>query len=705
MKNYINISGIRKAVCMAAMWSMTVGLLGQESSSLPLDWQWSNPDPHGNDIREFEVFGTFGVQVGAHGVIYISDDMVNWQRLDAPDTLSLRCLTVFGGNFYIGAESGVIYKTANFREFTKIDLGTEDWIEGITASDSLLVAVGDNGAVYTSTDGASWDRRASGTDEWLRDVVFGGNRFVAVGEGGTIISSFNGVAWSRATTGTSSNLNAVTNNGSNQFAVAGDAGVLLRSSNGTGWTSVATGTDNDLLAVIFGDSLVVAVGDRAGVSVSSGGSVTQLIDENVDGSLPSYLWQSITWDGTSFHVGGSAGLTYQAAESTMEWTTSDDSIRPWIWDLESVDDQAIAVGDFGSILVSQDGVNWDLRNVPEAVRTRLLLGVAGTGDGVIAVGAAGTILHSPAEIISIVTTNVVGGVSMVSTNETRLPGITWNQIDPSPVDTDLKGTVAYEGGFVVVGQGGTILTSPDGTQWDSLSSPVSEFLSGVATDGSSLVAVGNNGTVLNSPDGVSWSIVPGFTQNWLLQVRYLNGHYVTCGQGGFIATSPDGVQWTVGDTPSSTALVNDVTYSDGVYYAAGTLGRIWSSPDGLVWKSLSVVTSKSLYSLRPFDGRLIAVGIEGVIIRAALGPILDPLEINVFETLQSSDGTEEFFGFILQGKTDQYYRLDQAPSVMGPWTGIDSGEITSSDGSRTVIHPSGDIQSPVFFRAVPVESQ
>ena len=70
--------------------------------------------------------------------------------------------------------------------------------------------------------------------------------------------------------------------------------------------------------------------------------------------------------------------------------------------------------------------------------------------------------------------------------------------------------IAWSGSqFVVVGDVGTILTSPDGRIWTAQHSSTSQELFDIAWSGSQFVAVGSGGTILTSP----WSIgarVPGY---------------------------------------------------------------------------------------------------------------------------------------------------------------------------------------------------
>ena len=682
-------------------------VIGIDSNNV--SWRWSNPEPHGTDIYDFIIIGETGIQVGELGNIFWSSDKQNWNNINVGYDFSLRSIAIFDGRYYIGAESGRIFVTDDLLSFSVIDLNTDDWIEGIAASSSLIVAVGDNGSIYTSEDGVVWTARNSGTSEWLRDIEFGGNRFVAVGENGTIITSFNGVSWSLISSSTTQNLNAVANNGLNKFAIAGDSGVLLTSSNETSWSPVNTNTTKDLLTVSSSPTDFLAAGENTALAINSSGRVTIETDATIQGKLPEYLWQSSAYSDGSWYLTGSAGLNYSgnipSDGSSISWSTTDQSLRSWIWDMAVVDDQLFAVGDFGTVLVSSDGISWDSRIVPEEITNKLILSVSGSNKGLVACGVDGLVLFSPSELVSSEEVEIIDGQEVTVVKELLVPGINWNQVEIPGVSGDLKGSTFHQGFYYLCGEAGLILRSENGTEWTSMDSGTSEFLSGISAKGNTLVAVGRSGKLVRSMDqGDSWQSVPAFTNNWLLQIRCLNDKYYAVGQGGVVACSENGATWAIADTPSSTAFINDITFYNGVFYASGTLGRVWQSVNGNEWQSLPTNTSKSLYTLSPFNGRLIVAGIEGVIIRTPFTEFKDPLSIQAFQKIAYED--QDYFGFLIQGKTDQLFTFEYSSNLSDTWeVFIQNAEITERDGTASLLMPVTEDPEKIFFRVSPYQSQ
>jgi hypothetical protein len=104
--------------------------------------------------------------------------------------------------------------------------------------------------------------------------------------------------------------------------------------------------------------------------------------------------------------------------------------------------------------------------------------------------------------------------------------------------------VTYGNGlFVAVGEGGAILTSPDGVSWTARTSGTGNDLSGVTYGNGPSWRWGTGGAILTSPDGVSWTGGPRGRHD-LYGVAYGNGTFVAVGDRGTILTSPDGVSWT-----------------------------------------------------------------------------------------------------------------------------------------------------------------
>lgn len=297
------------------------------------------------------------------------------------------------------------------------------------------------------------------------------------------------------------------------------------------------------------------------------------------------------------------------ADPLDNWVAVTSPTNHWFYGLSYGNGMFVAVGDFGTVLTSTDGVAWITRT---SGVTNHLYGV-GFGNSIfVAVGTLGKILTSPDGATWTVRSNgqahpvshnlygaaygsgtfvVVGGHGTIRTSNDN--GVTW--IDPfwpysSPTENWLYDLIYGNSTFVNVGAFGTILTSTDAAFWYPESSGTALHLSDVAYGNFTFVAVGENGTVLTSPNGISWDILwdepeegEKVTTAWLRGIAYDNGYFVAVGDQGTIITSPDGLNWTVRNSGTVYDL-EDVAYdsTNNAFAAVGGFGIILLDGDTIL---------------------------------------------------------------------------------------------------------------------------
>jgi hypothetical protein len=160
----------------------------------------------------------------------------------------------------------------------------------------------------------------------------------------------------------------------------------------------------------------------------------------------------------------------------------------------------------------------------------------------------------------------------------------WQPVSPTLATGELTDAVHAPGiGYVVVGRGGAVVTSPDGQSWIP-----------------------------------RWTGVPGD----LLDVTWGNGLFVAVGAvvsvqdlTPLIATSPDGVTWTRRDRPEHRQLharMVAVAWTGSAFVALSSDQKAWVSADGLSWPDDGVVMGGAA-RFDPEDlawdgARLVAVG-------------------------------------------------------------------------------------------------
>lgn len=666
------------------------------AQTLPPRWRWSNPAPHGANIFDMAYGLGVTVQVGERGQIFTSDDLVYWEPKTSGTTKSLRGVTFFGSRLVVVGETGTVLYADSLEEFQLVNLNTSDWLEGVAASTTTLVAVGDNAAIYTSTDGASWTRESppSGATNWLRGVTFGNSVFVAVGENGFVATApTSGKPWTQRNSGVTTKLNDVAWL-DNLFWAVGDNGVVLTSVNGISWNQAAgIGASGNLFAVAGTGTNQLLAGESTVLLRENAGAWSDQL--STAKPLPARAWtyHSALWEGSLFLIAGRSGVIFEGFKTNVSeylWVERRNSARTWLWDALRTPDFYVAVGDHGTILTSGGGVDWTLELTPGAATNSVLLGIGGTTNGLVAVGSGGTILFSQNRVTALIFTNLD---QTTVTNLASTVGTFWQAVDPKPVTDDLQGVANSADLFVVTGANGRILTSPNGTNWQTQASPTGKFLSGVAAFSGGFAACGDGGTLLTSTDGVTWTPRNSGVTNWLFRVRHLNGQLVVVGEDGVILTSADGVTWT-SRTSGTTRWLTDAARVANTYYVVGTQGTVLASADTITWTNVGTVTQKSLYGVTGHEGQLIAVGVEGTIVRSPLAPALDPVKFLDFDVAAGEKV------FLISGLPDQRFQMQRTTNLVEWEPGI---MLELLEASGTILFRDRTVATHLtaeFFRAV-----
>lgn len=684
---------------------------------LQAGWRWSNPLPHGNNISEMAYSPDLGlaIQVADKGRIYISYDLYTWIPVESGVTNALRSVTFLGSRIIITGENGLILFSDDGQNYMKANVSptTTDWFEGVVsgrlnvnnALTLVAIAVGDNGSIYSSFDGSNWVKRANSYTNWLRGVCIGnrgGNPIaVAVGEAGIILTSQNLTTWNKVTSITSQHLNRITFTNGNFFVVGENGTALIGMSGGSSWIPETTGATNSLNTIAIGPAGTRLYAGNNEVRYYNGSTWVNFLS----GSLPAY---PPAWNYTSslavngfFFLGGSSGFLCMGyrTNNAFHWSVPYASVRQWIWDISTDAGFYTAVGNYGLIMSSQNGVSWEIELTPLAATNSVLLGVGGDTNMLIAVGSQGTVLYSTNEMFPEISTNYAETNIVITTNYVSALGVLWYAVPKFNTNT-FQGICKWNGQYYIAGDNGLIFRSSNGTNWTRIITPTTNSLTGLASFDGGIVAVGSKGTILFTSDGLNWSSIPSGTTNWLYKVRYLNTNFVIVGNNGTLLTSPDGINWTRRTTGTSKWL-NDATYLRGTYYVVGTQGAFLTSTNLIDWTLGEIITGKSLYAAGVSDGQLIAAGVEGIILRNQLYPASTPVHIVRYaQTRNYSEGTVQHL-FLFYGKPDQRFSLDSIQKLgTDAWKASETLEITDPSGFLYYMETDSITNQPVseFFR-------
>ncbi|MSU35783.1 MAG: hypothetical protein EXS36_11895 [Pedosphaera sp.] len=701
-----------------------------------LRWHWSNPRPFGNNIADL-TWRSNGVYVAVadHGQLFTSGDLATWHARETGTPLALRAVTYLGNRLVVVGEAGVVIWADTPDSLNHGSLGTRDWLEGIVSINGLAVAVGDHGAVYTTPNGQSWTRQPAGITNWLRSVTWGRGLFCAVGEFGFAATSPDGTNWIRRTTSVTNHLNRVTWVDTGFLAVGENGRALLSDPAGSAWRDSKTGTTNHLNAAAIDNAPqgMLIAGDNALRLYFPPVWNDELNTNRTARPAFGIPYLALLWKGTEMILGGRTGALYRGCRSGFgfNWVSDFPEERPWLFDLAArsafgtnitpifvqgsiqfttnatTNTFYSAVGEGATLLESDDGRTWQSAAAPDYLGSPpVFLGVGGHDSLLVAVGSGGNLAYSTVGYQPVVRTNLVpvspgpgqptNFVPVVVTNLVNTFGLDWNKAPTLPVLTNYQGVCATTGLFVITGAGGTILTSPTGTnQWTIRNTPRRTFLSSVVAFPGGFVAVGDGGVVVTSTDGVKWVDRSPSGIEWIYRIRWVGDQLVAVGQGGRILTSTDAAIWTarVSGTP---LWLNDVVRVNNTLYAVGVQGIVLASFDsGVTWSALEIPTGKSLYAAATHSGQLVVAGVEGIVLRAQSGDWPQAVRFLNYPRNPS----ENLFQFI--GSQDQRFRLDRG-AVVDSWTDGPEFEITDPDGILLFFDPTPNAEAEQWFRSVTV---
>lgn len=266
-------------------------------------------------------------------------------------------------------------------------------------------------------------------------------------------------------------------------------------------------------------------------------------------------------------------------------------------------------------------------------------------------------------------------------------------------ETNPLGTVGFtdvtfgNGLFVAVGRGATaLLTSPDGRQWTPRTSG---FVGGseIIHDGVRFVVARPAGGLSVSTNGADWSNPPGIPQKHVDVggLAFGKGTYVSAGyqrSGGppDLFSSTDFKQWSPRDSRVTENLMN-AGYGLGLFYLVGMDGTLVTSPDGVEWTPRSVPHSGFIWDVAEGGGHVVAAAQWGRLLTSPDGIVWTRRETEFLWHF-----TDVAFGgntFVAVGWDGQIVQSDPLP--MQPGHSRLSQPVKSSPDDAFAFHIAGDV--------------
>lgn len=293
------------------------------------------------------------------------------------------------------------------------------------------------------------------------------------------------------------------------------------------WVAGTSGTTSDFRSVAFGNNVWVAVGTGAGVG---------LIGKSTDGKA----WTLTSENATSYY------------------------------DLINVafgNNTFVALSGTNGILTSSDGVNWAPATVNATTTTggsplpqNLTAAVYGNGLWI--------------AVDNMFYTDDGFGIWKSTDN-----GASWNVEFLSGGYAQPTAMAYGNGTYVIVGYGGLVLTSQDGTNWTNRTFTTGQAMMGITYANNEFVAITNDGHSLVSTDGINWTSYP-MDYSYMNGVSYGGGIFLAYGalSGAVAEVSTDGKTWTSATSylPNSIASssLHGAAYGNSAFVVAGDSGVV-----------------------------------------------------------------------------------------------------------------------------------
>ncbi len=468
-------------------------------------------------------------------------------------------------------------------------------LRGIAYAHGSYVAVGDEGGLYVSSNGEEWERQLV-TDAFLhfKDVATDGSEWVVVGEG----PSGEPYAFHASDpygTWQASSIEPEPDRGESIHSVrwlngafwgTGSSFAIWRLSDANVWQQdyVSETCDQELEAMAYGNGRLVAVG-RGEATLSASADSRDWQEYACLSSPPAsaaHLQDIAFGKGVFVAVGSTRSLIgadngkILTSTDGREWETAFTLGGVPLWSVAFGEDHFVVGGGNGRVLVSDDGDTWSPVETPTSETIRRVR----YGDH-----GLGNTFAAVGE----------GGMVMASpTGEEWQLLVGYASLDGEQRSINAVAFLPESSAFLAVGGEGLVLTSTDGRDWWPRATGVSSILSGVAHDHGVTVAVGDSGMILVSHDhGVSWAIqdLPASGAEVMLNdVIYGAGHWIAVGSQGLdgylFRGSENGERWEeVGRFPGK--RLRGIAYGNGVFMAGGGPWRetvLLTSSDGGTWE-------------------------------------------------------------------------------------------------------------------------
>ena len=528
-----------------------------------------------NDMYISSAFFTFlkiaygnGVYVGitAQGVIFISDDLINWNNINA-SVSDLRDI------IYV-KETGV------------------------------FIAVGLNKTIIHSIDGVNWTHANIDSSSDFYTVTYNNGLYYA--NGTRLCTSSDLISWYKYSASTLFIVDSISIN--NKYCSCKNEYITVNGVNhyypGVYFTHMAY--CNGVLAVLAGI-------DTSNLIIYTKKDSETTFTKNAI-RLPSNIVYITTLfsDDTHFYVGGykgQIGLSTDGVNWTWNTTINNDDFV--IQNGMKVNDKYVMYGNLSSIYTSDDLSTWHnfslrknnfIESLSNIICPNTIFIVCDRYNIYTSKDAItwSKVYSQNQSLYNIYYMNtkyiVIGQYKLLISSNTN----SWTSISIPYTFT----SIAYGNGIYVGINNNGIYKSYDLINWIAIKEDNKNYKCIIY--GNNKFIIGSNSGIDISLDGITWTHYNKYIRS---DIYYFNNLFISYGTNGYILTSPDGIEWTRRDNNNYNSITfNYCIFIVDKYYLVGTDGYILTSPDGIEWTQENTDIYNELRSIAYYKDVYVIIG-------------------------------------------------------------------------------------------------
>ncbi|MCB1051746.1 MAG: hypothetical protein H6510_05170 [Acidobacteria bacterium] len=270
----------------------------------------------------------------------------------------------------------------------------------------------------------------------------------------------------------------------------------------------------------------------------------------------------------------------------------------------------LAVGEFGYMYYSSDGVTWNfMPTFPQKSLRDVLVGngeifVIGEIAQVYQGGNWNDMVISPNRLNAGIYFN--GEFHLVGDSHTYLKGPSVFNLTsvPTTLSTNFK-AITTDNSWIYILDANNSVVRFDGSNWDTLFT-FSQPMRSINHSTGGFLCMGENGSLFSSNNGIQWQAVPSQTNQHLNGVAYGNTSVIV-GSGGAVLTSTNLTDWTRLNTGMDLIRTHMMRSGSSLFLMSEGQGTAYKSQDGFNWQMLNGDFS-DIQAIHEFAGGFVAVG-------------------------------------------------------------------------------------------------